>query len=106
MVPKSSWKVYREELQKQPLPRLPYLGVHLSDLAFIGDGNPSEIDGLVNFDKHLMVYKVLEQILICQQQSYEFELVEPLRTFYSELPSLGEDELWKLSETREPRASE
>lgn len=103
MSPNASWKVYREALHSQPLPRLPYLGVHLSDLAFIGDGNASTIDGLLNFDKHLMVYKVLEQILICQQQKFEFEQVEPFRTFYSELPSLGEDELWQLSQMREPK---
>ena len=105
MSPKQSWKAYREALQAQGLPRLPYLGVHLSDLAFIGDGNASIVDGLLNFDKHLMVYKVLEQILICQQQQYEFGQVEPLRTFYTELPSLTEDELWQLSQMREPKAA-
>jgi len=105
MSPKASWKAYREALQAQGLPRLPYLGVHLSDLAFIGDGNASVVDGLLNFDKHLMVYKVLEQILICQQQKYVFEQTEPLRTFYAELPSLGEDEMWQLSQTWEAKAS-
>lgn len=104
MSPNASWKKYREALQSKPLPRLPYLGVHLSDLAFIGDGNASIVDGLLNFDKHLMVYKVLEQILICQQQKYEFVQEEPFRTFYTELPSLGEDELWQISQMLEPKA--
>merc|ERR1712137_708696 len=105
MSPKQSWKAYREALQAQALPRLPYLGVHLSDLAFIGDGNASVVEGLLNFDKHMMIYKVLEQILICQQQNYEFVQVEPLRTFYAELPSLTEDEMWQLSQTWEAKAS-
>ena len=103
MVPRQSWKEYRVALANQPLPRLPYLGVHLSDLTFIEDGNPSKINGFVNFDKQLMIYKVLEQILICQQQAFAFPQSEPLRTFYSELPSLTEEELWILSEMREPR---
>jgi len=102
--PKSAWKNYRQALNSHPLPRIPYLGVHLADLTFIGDGNQSIIDGMVNFDKQLMVYKVLEQILICQQQPYHFEEKDVLKTFLQELPSLGEDELWKLSELREPRA--
>ena len=36
-------------------PALPYLGCHLADLTFMFDGNPDEVDDLINFQKRSMI---------------------------------------------------
>eukprot|EP01133_Synstelium_polycarpum_P000183 gene183-221_t len=46
-----AYKVYRELLQKSNPPCLPYLGVCLTDLTFIEDGNPDMIQGFINFNE-------------------------------------------------------
>ncbi|ELR16435.1 nucleotide exchange factor RasGEF, putative, partial [Acanthamoeba castellanii str. Neff] len=51
MHPQSAFKNYRESLHEASPPCIPYLGVYLTDLTFIEDGNPDESEGLVNFYK-------------------------------------------------------
>ena len=46
----SSYKVYRNTLHSECMPCLPYIGVYLTDLTFIEDGNPDLVAGnLINF---------------------------------------------------------
>ena len=79
MSPHGSFKEYRRALGKSCSPCLPYMGVYLTDLTFIEDGNPDflkdkyakEKEGhqLINFRKREMVYKVIQGVLVHQQVS-------------------------------------
>jgi len=51
MHPQGSFKMYRQALAKSKTPIIPYLGCYLTDLTFIEDGNPDEIDGQINMKK-------------------------------------------------------
>ena len=59
-------------------PCIPFLGVYLTDLTFVEDGNPDKVQGLVNFRKRQLEYDVIIQVLKFQQVAYNFKLV---RTF-------------------------
>lgn len=84
-------------------PAVPYLGVYLQDLTFIEDGNPEQIDNLVNFERLGLVYGVLKEVLLFQQQSYGLAVLEPINTLLVSLPSSTEKNLYELSLVREPR---
>ncbi|KAH3766116.1 Ras guanine nucleotide exchange factor [Pelomyxa schiedti] len=101
----SSFKNYRLDLLANlDSVALPFLGVYLSDLTFIDEGNPDTIDNMINFDKRILVYNVLSLIQQRQHQTYTFPIVEPLHTFLQELPSLPDKTLYQLSLLRKPRA--
>ncbi|KJE93254.1 hypothetical protein, variant 1 [Capsaspora owczarzaki ATCC 30864] len=64
-----SYANYRVFLHGVNPPCIPYLGVYLSDLTFINDGNPDLIEGrLIHFTKRRFVYNVLAEIQQYQQQ--------------------------------------
>jgi hypothetical protein len=47
-----SYKTYRMTLLEEDPPCVPYIGIYLSDLTFIEDGNPEFLeDNLINFQK-------------------------------------------------------
>ncbi len=46
-----SHKRYRELLEESYPPLIPFLGVYLTDLTFVGDGNPDMIGDKHNFTK-------------------------------------------------------
>lgn len=73
MTHQSCYKTYRALLRAVPAgqPCIPYLGMFLQDLTFIGDGNPDSVDGgLVNFYKHQKSAKVLADIQRLQEVSH------------------------------------
>ena len=45
-------------------------GMYLTDLTFIEDGNPDEINHLINFEKHRKVAEVIAEIQLYQQTAY------------------------------------
>lgn len=108
MDPSHSWKLYRNTLRSCTGPTVPYLGVYLTDLTFIEDGNPdfqNATDGtkLINFKKRELVYNVLQEIQIHQAQQYPIEPKEPIASYLRYLPHLGESSLYDISLQREPR---
>ena len=58
----SSYKNYRAQIAslRYAPPFIPYIGVHLSDLTFIGDGNKDvTVDGKINLAKRVQVVAIL-----------------------------------------------
>uniref|UniRef100_A0A8D2C509 Ras protein specific guanine nucleotide releasing factor 1 n=1 Tax=Sus scrofa TaxID=9823 RepID=A0A8D2C509_PIG len=75
------FKNLREALKNCDPPCVPYLGMYLTDLAFIEEGTPNYTeDGLVNFSKMRMVTQyLLDQSFVMDEESlYESSLrIEP-----------------------------
>merc|ERR1711916_22582 len=103
MSPQKAFSVYRSALRASKPPSVPYLGVYLQDLTFIEDGNPEQIDGLVNFERLKLVNGVLTEVLLHQQQVYRIAVLDPISTLLVSLPSASEKTLYNLSLIREPR---
>ncbi len=81
-------------------------GTYLQDLTFIEDGNPDMINGEINFKKREQIYQSLQEVQLYQAKPYDFPVVEPISTFLTDLPFLGEKELHELSLMLEPRDCE
>jgi len=110
MAQEGNYKIYRTILKNANPPCLPYLGVFLTDLTFIEDGNPNilNIDGrtdIINFEKMRKVSVVIEKIVIYQQQPYNFSKVDQIYSYVENMASknLTEKELYSLSMEVEPR---
>ncbi|KAJ6240661.1 ras guanine nucleotide exchange factor i-related [Anaeramoeba flamelloides] len=105
MSSEQSYKRYRHILHGANPPCVPYLGVYLTDLTFIEDGNPNKIDGLINFSKRKLVYAVIEEIQRYQSKPYSFQPVHQIQTRLEKLSFDDQSTLYKKSLQYEPRKS-
>eukprot|EP00004_Rigifila_ramosa_P008455 TRINITY_DN1969_c0_g1_i9.p1 TRINITY_DN1969_c0_g1~~TRINITY_DN1969_c0_g1_i9.p1 ORF type:complete len:1509 (-),score=360.80 TRINITY_DN1969_c0_g1_i9:71-4597(-) len=103
MSSKSSFKNYRSTLKTVDPPCIPYIGLYLTDLTHVEDGNPDLVDGLINFNKRALIYNTIAEVSQYQQQGYNFPVLENFETFIGTLPHLPPETLYTLSQQREPR---
>ncbi|CAB1320276.1 unnamed protein product [Coregonus sp. 'balchen'] len=99
------FKNLRETLKNCNPPSVPYLGMYLTDLAFIEEGTPNFTDeGLVNFSKMRMISHIIREIRQFQQTPYRIEH-QPKVTQYllDKTLIMDEDTLYDLSLKIEPR---
>jgi hypothetical protein len=101
-----SYKNYREMLSSVSPPCLPYIGVHLSDLIFIEDGNPDEVSGLINWDKRSLVHRVIDLLGQYQNNKYNLTPVPSIAAFFETMSPPSEKELYDVSLSREPRGAQ
>eukprot|EP01133_Synstelium_polycarpum_P017183 gene17183-20472_t len=112
---KKSFKNYRDLISVTNAPCIPYLGINLTDLTFIEDGNPDYLEStgsatnnptgspLINFKKRELFYTAWSDIARFQESPYQFAQEEPLNTFLLHFPQLEEKDLYELSIALEPR---
>uniref|UniRef100_A0A670Y3C5 Ras protein specific guanine nucleotide releasing factor 2 n=1 Tax=Pseudonaja textilis TaxID=8673 RepID=A0A670Y3C5_PSETE len=77
------FKNLRETLKNCNPPSVPYLGMYLTDLAFIEEGTPNFTEeGLVNFSKMRMISHIIREIRQFQQASYRIEHQQKVQCFH------------------------
>jgi len=118
MNPASSFKKLRAAIDEGGGNVLPYMGMYLTDLVYIEDGNPDfvadkdkgkenyvEKEPVINFLKHYMIYRQINSFLKFQTDANfnEIEKEDPIYSFLYELPTLSDEELYALSLDREPK---
>ncbi|NWR80218.1 RGRF1 factor, partial [Centropus unirufus] len=99
------FKNLREALKNCDPPCVPYLGMYLTDLAFIEEGTPNYTeDGLVNFSKMRMISHIIREIRQFQQTSYKIEH-QPKVTQYllDQSAVMDEETLYEASLRIEPK---
>ncbi|XP_058379885.1 ras-specific guanine nucleotide-releasing factor 2 [Diceros bicornis minor] len=99
------FKNLRETLKNCNPPAVPYLGMYLTDLAFIEEGTPNFTEeGLVNFSKMRMISHIIREVRQFQQTSYRIDH-QPKVTQYllDKALIIDEDTLYELSLKIEPR---
>uniref|UniRef100_A0A8C9W1S5 Ras protein specific guanine nucleotide releasing factor 1 n=1 Tax=Scleropages formosus TaxID=113540 RepID=A0A8C9W1S5_SCLFO len=99
------FKNLREALKNCDPPCVPYLGMYLTDLAFIEEGTPNYTeDNLVNFSKMRMISHIIREIRQFQQTSYKIEY-QPKATLYllDQSSVLDEESLYEASLRIEPK---
>uniref|UniRef100_A0A8C7XJE2 Ras protein specific guanine nucleotide releasing factor 1 n=1 Tax=Oryzias sinensis TaxID=183150 RepID=A0A8C7XJE2_9TELE len=78
------FKNLREALKNCDPPCVPYLGMYLTDLAFIEEGTPNYTeDNLVNFSKMRMISHIIREIRQFQQTAYKIDLQPKVSPFLS-----------------------
>lgn len=72
------------------------------------EGNPTFLDDqkkVVNLPKFQMINRCIKLLLQFQNSSFFNTMtpIQPLYAFLSEMSNLNENELWELSQEREPK---
>lgn len=103
----NNFGLYRKTLHSIDPPCVPFLGLYLTDLTFIEDGNPNNIKGtdLINFDKRYKIAVVIREIQQYQTAQYCLQVVPPIEAYLDERfrNVLPIDKLYDLSLEIEPR---
>lgn len=108
MAHSGSYHEYRIALAaaRRTPPFIPYLGIHLTDLTFLGDGNRDVVDGTKhNLSKRQHVHAVLASCLAGRGVRYPFAALPGLARLMDAAPRLSQDEQYKRSLQREPRGA-
>jgi hypothetical protein len=108
--PKGSYKNLRNEIKLHSPPTIPYIGMFLTDLLFIEDGNPDiKNDNLINWSKRKLQAEIIRSIQMYQQMGYERVIQDfddpDFENVLTELEKKCEnmDTLYELSLKYEPR---
>jgi len=101
----NSYKRYREALRVAIPPRIPHLGVYMTDLTFIDEGNSDYYGKLINFQKRALVGRMIEDVECHRKEKYQLIGSKKIEQFFNHLPRLSENELFKLSLSCEPRGA-
>lgn len=110
MQPTQNYGAYRNHVRSRNPPLIPYLGQYLTDLTMVKDGNPDlSPEGLINFHKRQLLYKIISEIELSQATAYEFKRNAQVADFFKNLESVEDEafnnELFALSKVREPRSA-
>uniref|UniRef100_A0A669EB13 Ras protein specific guanine nucleotide releasing factor 1 n=1 Tax=Oreochromis niloticus TaxID=8128 RepID=A0A669EB13_ORENI len=99
------FKNLREALKNCDPPCVPYLGMYLTDLAFIEEGTPNYTeDNLVNFSKMRMISHIIREIRQFQQTAYKIDLQPKVVQYLLDKSSvLDEESLYDASLRIEPK---
>jgi len=103
----NNYKEMRELLSNTSPPCLPYLGIYLTDLTFIQEGNEDHLPGgkMINWWKATMNAGVIQQIIQWQLMGFMFSPVQMVQNIICNLESdLSDSEAYQLSLKVEPRA--
>ncbi|XP_064383914.1 uncharacterized protein LOC135332919 isoform X2 [Halichondria panicea] len=102
--PENNFKLLRDELKRSSNPCIPYLGLYMSDLTFVDNGNVNfHDDGLINFSKCRLIYNQIRDLVLRQDRPYNFEEVPALHENLTRFHFLDTDVLYDVSLQREPR---
>ncbi|KAL7754368.1 hypothetical protein RI367_000349 [Sorochytrium milnesiophthora] len=95
---------YRRILKAIERPAIPFLGVYITDLTFIEDGNPDFLPEThyINMDKRRKVAKIINEIKQYQASQYILEPDPSLVSFFSTVKTCEDSELFALSLRAEP----
>lgn len=84
-------------------PCLPYIGIFLTDLVFIEDGNPNFVHGRINFFKHRKLARLIRSIMTYQNTPYKLTPISEVQQQFQDVQPMSENELYTQSLLREPR---
>ncbi len=99
----SNWVALRSALHSVSPPAIPYLGIYTSDLTFADQGNPSRLEGLVNWDKCKLEASIIRDVHLFQQTPYALAPVPQLQALLWSLAADSDDALYEASLLLEPR---
>ncbi|PRP78178.1 hypothetical protein PROFUN_11308 [Planoprotostelium fungivorum] len=108
MSPSGAYKNYLDCLRSINPPCVPYVGVWLTQLLHIDEGNSNKSNGLINFRKMEMFSNVILDVQLYQQMQYrDVGADQQLVSIFMQLPrDYNEDDFYALSHLREPRNAE
>ncbi|KAH3759619.1 Ras guanine nucleotide exchange factor [Pelomyxa schiedti] len=102
--PKGNFQPYRDTLKFAVPPCIPYLGVFLTDVVFVCDGNPNFVPDttLINFVKYRNLSNVIKAIQQFQMQPHSFTLVPHYMKYLHDSIRFTSDQAYDRSIAVEP----
>ena len=86
-------------------PCVPFLGIYLTDLTFIEEGNPTMLGDLINWHKCRLQASIIMEVQTYQQAPYCLVAVPWVQDYLLRLPPAPDDEqLYQMSLLAEPKA--
>jgi son of sevenless len=82
---------------------LPYLGLFLTDLIFIDEGNKSTVNNLINFEKRRKVSKIIKNFMEYQKIHFKFRPVKEISDHFLDINQMNDKDLYELSLLNEPK---
>jgi len=99
-----AYKSLRATIHNIQPPCIPYMGMYLSDLTFLNDGNPKYLEnGYINFDKCRRMSAVIREIIQYQQTPYCLLKHEEIQQYLQAAEVKNEDYIYNLSLQAEGR---
>ena len=102
-------RILRQATNSAVLPGVPHLGMFLSDIFFIAEGNKDFVkvegapgDGLINFAKKRMTASVIQRIQTFQRVPYPFEVDNSLRAWLESPLTILPSTFFERSKLLEP----
>ncbi len=92
-----NFNALRSATRLAELPCLPYIGTFLSDLLFIEQGNPTTIQGLLNFHKLRRACGVIQHVQRHQSVPYPYSAIPAAQALLAQIVLVSEEELFKRS---------
>lgn len=101
----SNSRNYRDALRHVTKACTPHLGIFLTDLIYIHDGNPDSMLGMINMKKRRLLADRVRWIKQYQQLAPRFRPIPGVQAYFeTHLVAKTEDELWQLSNKVESRS--
>ncbi|KAL6041996.1 hypothetical protein QOT17_024665 [Balamuthia mandrillaris] len=102
-----NYACYRQLLNRCKGPVVPYLALFSKDLFTIEETHPTTtIDGLVNFDKLRLLWKILSLFKRCQQSPFSLDVNHSIHSYLmNDVTAWSEAEQYQLSYSMEPRGA-
>ncbi|EUC63459.1 cell division control protein, partial [Rhizoctonia solani AG-3 Rhs1AP] len=106
-----NFTAYKQRLKTVDAPCVPFLGVYLTVLTFIQDGNKdfiSKEQGIINFGKRQKAAEVIREIQSYQAKQYNLSVVDQIQTYIEHALANVEEkaDYWETSMGLEPRERE
>jgi len=98
-----NFKEVRVAIRSVKPPCIPYIGLYLTDLTFIEDGNPKYVGDKINFVKCRKFAEVIRDMQTYQNSRYALQEVPEVRDMLLAVVPLTEDQMYKESLAREGR---
>ncbi len=105
----NNFKVFRESLRTVSPPSIPYLGLFLTDLTFVEEGNAdffeneSGGDPIINVVKRVQYAQIIKDIQLYQQTPYVLQPVSIISDFMMVLVPMTQEQVYDVSLTIKPR---
>lgn len=102
----NNFSIYRKQLKESMPPCIPFLGLILTDITFVKQGNPDTLQNgrLVNYDKFIRLAQIVESFDQLQSEPYSIALNEVVQGYIAEnvKENSGVGDLQQLSMALEP----
>jgi len=101
----SNWKAYRDILQASSPPCIPHIGLFLSDVTFIDDGNKDVLgpNSLINWQKYELFSRVVALLRRYDGQWFPLQMIPEIQDVLERGKSLDETLFYQRSLLIEPR---